>query len=40
MLGMFGIRIMSESQLLNGYANGITHNVPQLDAVGDLEHEF
>lgn len=28
MLGMFGIRIMSENQLLNGYANGITPNVP------------
>jgi hypothetical protein len=26
MLGMFGIRIMSENQLLNGYANGITPN--------------
>ena len=27
MLGMCGIRIMSENQLLNGYANGITPNV-------------
>jgi hypothetical protein len=27
MLGMFGIKIMSENQLLNGYANGITPNV-------------
>lgn len=26
MLGMFGIGIMSENQLLNGYANGITPN--------------
>jgi len=26
MLGMYGIRIMSENQLLNGYANGITPN--------------
>ena len=26
MLGMFGIRIMLENQLLNGYANGITPN--------------
>lgn len=24
MLGMFGKRVMSENQLLNGYANGIT----------------
>ena len=30
MLGMFGIRIMSENQLLNGYANGITPNVRVL----------
>ncbi len=27
MLGMFGKRVMSENQLLNGYANGITPNV-------------
>jgi len=27
MLGMFGIRIISGNQLLNGYANGITPNV-------------
>ena len=26
MRGMFGIRIMSGNQLLNGYANGITPN--------------
>jgi len=26
MLGMFGTKIMSENQLLNGYANGITPN--------------
>ena len=30
MLGMFGIKIMSENQLLNGYANGITPNVRGL----------
>ena len=30
MLGMFGIRIMSGNQLLNGYANGITPNVSWL----------
>ena len=30
MLGMFGIGIMSENQLLNGYANGITPNVEAL----------
>jgi hypothetical protein len=34
MLGMFGIRIMSENQLLNGYANGITHNTA-IDSKGD-----
>ena len=26
MLGMFGIKIMSANQLLNGYANGTTPN--------------
>ena len=37
MLGMFGIRIMSGNQLLNGYANGITPNVPSIAAVAELE---
>ena len=32
MLGMFGIGIMSENQLLNGYANGITPNT-EIDAI-------
>jgi len=35
MLGMFGIRIMSENQLLNGYANGITPNGSQIVEVAD-----
>ena len=34
MLGMFGIRIMSGNQLLNGYANGITPNVSGVYEVG------
>ena len=37
MLGMFGIKIMSENQLLNGYANGITPNVEALLAVQEFE---
>ncbi len=32
MLGMFGTRIMSENQLLNGYANGITPNLYLYDS--------
>ena len=34
MLGMFGIRIMSENQLLNGYANGITPNGGYMTSSG------
>jgi len=39
MLGMCGIRIMSENQLLNGYANGITPNGSRLCAGGDYSTE-
>lgn len=34
MLGMFGIKIMSGNQLLNGYANGITPNVSAMSSGG------
>jgi hypothetical protein len=37
MLGTFGIKIMSENQLLNGYANGITPNGLGLADVGGFE---
>ena len=37
MLGTFGIKIMSENQLLNGYANGITPNVFGLGEVAEPE---
>lgn len=40
MLGMFGTRIMSENQLLNGYANGITPNVSWLEAGGKSTPEL
>lgn len=40
MLGMFGIKIMSESQLLNGYANGITPNVPGVYEVGAFKAQM
>jgi hypothetical protein len=39
MLGMFGIRIMSENQLLNGYANGITPNGSGIAEGGALNHQ-
>jgi len=40
MLGMFGIRIMSGNQLLNGYANGITPNVFGLGEVAEPKSQI
>lgn len=37
MLGMFGIKIMSGNQLLNGYANGITPNGFRLGDGGEFD---
>ena len=39
MLGMFGIKIMSANQLLNGYANGITPNGSQVYLVVDVNEQ-
>ena len=36
---MFGIKIMSENQLLNGYANSIGYNVLQLQEVAKFVTE-